>query len=340
MITQPLVLQQQSDWQQALRQLITDPLLLLSQLGLNEKDIPWQWDKQFPLRVSQSFVNRMQKGNPNDPLLRQVLCVQDENHTSDSFSTDPLQESAYNPVPGLLHKYPSRVLVTLTSSCAIHCRYCFRRHFPYKKNNPGRQWDEIYAYLESHPDIIEVILSGGDPLMATDETLQLFIKGLSGIRHIELLRFHTRLPVVIPERITRGLLQALESRFHTTMVYHMNHPAEMTSTIANGVMSLKNQGIQLLNQSVLLRGVNDNVECLKNLSLALFKAGILPYYLHLLDKVKGSEHFAIPLETAHNLQQALRASLPGYLVPKFVKELPHARSKVPLEALTALQYES
>ncbi len=340
MITQPLVLQQQPLWQQALRQLITDPQALLLQLELDEKDISWEWDKQFPLRVSQSFVDRMQKGNPNDPLLRQILCVSEESHSSNAFSTDPLQESLYNPVPGLLHKYPSRALVTLTSSCAIHCRYCFRRHFPYKKNNPGRQWDELFAYLENHPDIIEVILSGGDPLMATDETLQLFLKELSGIRHIELVRFHTRLPVVIPDRITRELLQSLESRFFTTMVYHINHFAEITPAIADGVTALKKQGIQLLNQSVLLKGVNDNIDCLKNLSLSLFKAGILPYYLHLLDKVKGSEHFAIPLEVAQNLQHALRISLPGYLVPKFVKELAHAKSKVPLEALTASQYES
>jgi len=340
MITQPQHLQQQPHWQQALRQFITDPTVLLLQLGLDEKNIPWQWDRQFPLRVSQSFVDRMQKGDPNDPLLRQVLSIQDESQSSDVFSTDPLQESLYNPVPGLLHKYPSRVLVTLTSSCAIHCRYCFRRHFPYKKNNPGRQWDKIFAYLENHPDIMEVILSGGDPLMATDETLGLFLEGLSNIRHIDLLRFHTRLPVVIPERITKELLQILDNRFHTTMVYHINHSNEITTSIAQGVAALKNQGIQLLNQSVLLKGVNDNLACLKNLSLALFKAGILPYYLHLLDKVKGSEHFSIPLKQAQNLQQALRANLPGYLVPRFVKELPHANSKVPLEALTALQYES
>jgi EF-P beta-lysylation protein EpmB len=340
MITQPLVLQQQPPWQQALRQLITDPQVLLLQLGLDESDIPWQWDKHFPLRVSQSFVNRMQKGNPNDPLLRQVLSVTDESHSSNAFSTDPLQESLYNPVPGLLHKYPSRALVTLTSSCAIHCRYCFRRHFPYKNNNPGRQWDDIFAYLESHPDIMEVILSGGDPLIATDETLRLFLKELSNIRHIELVRFHTRMPVVIPERITLELLQSLESRFFTTMVYHINHFAEITPAIADGVTLLRKQGIQLLNQSVLLKGVNNNVACLKNLSLSLFKAGILPYYLHLLDKVKGSEHFAISQEESKNLQQALRLCLPGYLVPRFVKELAHAKSKVPLEALTASQYES
>lgn len=340
MITQPLVLQQQPHWQQALRQLITDPHVLLSQLGLCEQDIPWQWDKQFPLRVSQSFVDRMQKGDPHDPLLRQVLCSPEESSSSNLYSADPLKESLYNPVSGLLHKYPSRVLITLTSSCAIHCRYCFRRHFPYKQNNPGRNWDEIFAYLEAHPDIIEVILSGGDPLMATDETLALFLEGLSKIRHIELLRFHTRLPVVIPERITASLRQSLQTRFHTTMVYHTNHPAEITPEIRDGVTALKKQGIQLLNQTVLLKGVNDNQECLQKLSLALFKAGIMPYYLHLLDKVKGSEHFAVPLQDAQNLQEALRNNLPGYLVPKFVKELPHARCKVPLETLTAAQYES
>lgn len=340
MITQPLVLQQQPDWQHALRQMITDPLVLLALLGLSEHDIPWQWDKQFPLRVTQSFVSRMQKGNPHDPLLRQVLCTPSESYSSNAYSTDPLQESAFNPVPGVLHKYPSRALITLTSSCAIHCRYCFRRHFPYKKNNPGRQWDAIFAYLENHPDIIEVILSGGDPLMATDETLALFLERLNAIRHIELLRFHTRLPVVIPERINTTLLSALQTRFHTTMVYHINHPAEVTAQIAAGVSMLQKQGIHVLNQSVLLRGVNDNIECLKDLSLVLFKAGILPYYLHVLDKVAGSEHFAVTLSKAQNLQQALRNALPGYLIPKFVKELPNALCKTPLEILTAAQFES
>lgn len=339
MITQPLALQQ-PDWQQALRQMITDPLVLLAELGLSEQDIPWQWDKQFPLRVTQSFVQRMQKGNPHDPLLRQVLCTSNESYSSNAYSTDPLQESAFNPVPGVLHKYPSRVLITLTSSCAIHCRYCFRRHFPYKKNNPGRQWDAIFAYLENHPNIMEVILSGGDPLMATDETLALFLEKLSAIRHIELLRFHTRLPVVIPERINTTLLSALQSRLPTTMVYHINHPAEITTQIATGVSMLKKQGIHVLNQSVLLQGVNNQVECLKNLSLVLFKAGILPYYIHLLDRVAGSEHFAISLREARNLQQALRNALPGYLVPKFVKELPNTLCKTPLEMLTAAQFES
>lgn len=340
MITQPITLQQQPSWQQALRELITSPLELLEELGLSEKDIAWQWDKQFPLRVSRSFMNRMEKQNPDDPLLRQVLSSPLESQSSDIFSTDPLQEARYNPVPGLLHKYASRVLVTLTSSCAIHCRYCFRRHFPYQNNNPGRKWDAIFTYLEDHPEVIEVILSGGDPLMAQDETLSSFIKGLSDIRHVELLRIHSRLPVVIPERITQDLLKALDSRFYTTLVYHINHPQEMTDSIRHGAFALKKQNIQLLNQSVLLKGVNDNVLCLKNLSLALFKAGIMPYYVNLLDKVKGSEHFALPLQQAKTLQQALRQSLPGYLVPKFVKDLPRAECKIPLEALTALQYES
>ncbi|MCS5710160.1 EF-P beta-lysylation protein EpmB [Candidatus Berkiella aquae] len=340
MITQPLVLQQQPDWQQALRQMITDPTTLLQMLDLSEKDIAWQWDKQFPLRVSESFVRRMRKADPNDPLLRQVLSTPEESHSSNKYSTDPLQEARFNPVPGLLHKYPSRVLITLTSSCAIHCRYCFRRHFPYKKNNPGRQWDAIFSYLENQPDVFEVILSGGDPLMASDKTLSAFLQELAKIRHIELLRFHTRLPVVIPERITSTLLATLDNRFHTTIVYHINHARELIPQIAEGVAKIRKQGIQVLNQSVLLRDINDNVECLKNLSLALFKSGIMPYYLHMLDKVAGSEHFEISLAKAQHLQQALRESLPGYLVPKFVKELPNAFCKIPLETLTVSQFES
>ena len=326
---------QYPQWQQTLANLITDPHELLSLLDLKAEDIAWKWDKKFPLRVTHSFVNRMKKGDPNDPLLRQVLPLEQESQLSSGFSSDPLKESQSNPVPGLLHKYSSRVLLTFTSSCAIHCRFCFRRHFPYDENNPGRKgWPAILDYIANHPEIVEVILSGADPLMAQDEIIGEFIKKLEHIPHVQLLRFHTRLPVVIPERITVSFVKTIaNSRFNTVMIYHINHPAEITPSIVKGVSLLKENNITVLNQTVLLKDVNDNIADLKELSFSLFKAGILPYYVHLLDPVEGASHFSVTQENASTLQLALRNSLPGYLVPQFVKEVPYEASKIPLDKL-------
>lgn len=322
-------------WQEALGQLITSPLQLLTLLELSPEQIPWQWDKDFPLRVTQSFVARMRKKDPHDPLLRQVLSHKEESKITNNFSKDPLKESEYNPVPGLLHKFKGRVLLTFTSSCAIHCRYCFRRHFPYHDNNPGRKgWSQALDYIAQRPQIIEVILSGGDPLLASDETLALFLKQLSEIKHVKLLRIHTRLPVVIPQRICPSLLKVLqETKQEIVMVYHINHPAEIIPAIAQGVKQLKQHNITVLNQSVLLQGVNDDAKCLTELSLSLFQAGILPYYIHLLDTVQGANHFCVSLNSAKHLQQQLREALPGYLVPKFVQEIPNYPSKIPLDLL-------
>jgi len=322
-------------WQQALSEMITSPLELLSLLNLSPSQIPWQWDKNFPLRVTQSFVARMQKGDPLDPLLKQVLSIKEESKLSNNYSSDPLKETEHNPVPGLLHKFKGRVLLTFTSSCAVHCRYCFRRHFPYQENNPGRKgWSQALDYIANHPDIVEVILSGGDPLMAQDQSLALFLKQLSDIKHVKILRMHTRLPVMIPQRICHSLLKVLDdTEQDIVMVYHINHPAEIIPSIAQGVTALKQQGITVLNQTVLLQGVNDNAECLKQLSLNLFQAGILPYYVHLLDAVQGASHFSVSHEEARKLQGSLRAELPGYLVPKFVREIPYHPSKMPLDLL-------
>lgn len=334
-IPQPIVKQQQLSWQRALRDMITDPLELLSLLALSPNQISWQWDKNFPLRVTRSFVARMQKGDPHDPLLKQVLSLKLESQSSEGYTDDPLKESLCNPVPGLLHKFKSRVLLTFTSSCAIHCRYCFRRDFPYEENNPGRKgWGEALAYIANHPEIFEVILSGGDPLMAQDEALSSFFAQLEEIPHIQLLRIHTRLPVVIPARISREFLKMIrQTRFNIVMVYHINHPNEIIPAIKQGVMQLKQQHITVLNQSVLLKGVNDSAKCLKALSLKLFDAGILPYYVNMLDPIQGASHFSLPLADAQQLQQELRACLPGYLVPKFVQEIPHQPNKIPVDRL-------
>ena len=335
MIPQPALKQQQPLWQQRLQALITDPQTLLSLVEVSPTLLPWQLDKQFPLRVTPSFVARMKKGDPADPLLLQVLPVKTENQSVVGFSCDPLQEKQANPIPGLLHKYPSRALITLTPNCAIHCRYCFRRHFPYEQNTPGRKgWELIWDYLGQHSEIMEVILSGGDPLLATDDYIAQFLEGLANFSHIQLLRFHTRLPILIPERIYPDFLKRLPlQRFHTTFVYHINHSAELIPAISEGVQLLKTYGITVLNQSVLLKGINDNLACLKQLSLNLFKAGILPYYLHLPDAVKGTHHFAVSLTIAKQLAQALREALPGYLVPRFVQEIPHTLAKTPLDLI-------
>jgi EF-P beta-lysylation protein EpmB len=332
-IQQPSLTQQSLTWQQALSEMVTSPVDLLSRLELSLDDIPWQWDKDFPLRVSKSFIARMQKGNPYDPLLKQVLSLKIESQLDDNFSEDPLQESKYNPLPGLLHKFPSRVLLTFTSSCAIHCRYCFRRHFPYQSNNVGRKgWSQALEYIANHPEIVEVILSGGDPLMAQDAAINEFLQQLSLIPHVQLLRIHTRLPVVIPQRISMNLVKILhDCRFQVIVVYHINHPNEIIAAITQGVNSLKQQGITVLNQSVLLAGVNDDEQCLKTLSLDLFKSGIMPYYVNLLDSVHGASHFFVSHAKAKKLQQSLRENLPGYLVPKFVQEVPHRLSKTPID---------
>ncbi len=322
-------------WQQALSEMLTSPLALLSMLELDPNTVPWQRDEAFPVRVSKSFIARMKKGDPRDPLLAQVLSISAESQLDNSFTKDPLAESAFNPVPGLLHKYRSKVLITFASSCAIHCRYCFRRHFPYQENNPGRKgWSKMLDYIEQHPEVIEVILSGGDPLMAQDDVIKQFLNELDRLSHVKLLRIHTRLPVVIPQRINESLINILaSSRFEVVFVYHINHPNELIPEIKEGVLRLKQHNITVLNQSVLLKDVNDNADCLKQLSLDLFANGILPYYINLLDPIQGAKHFSVDFKQAQSLQQTMRATLPGYLVPKFVREIPHNESKIPIDLI-------
>lgn len=332
MILQLAIKQQQLSWQEALKNLFTDPLTLLTYLEISPDAVPWIKDQNFPLRVPLSFAERMKKGDPHDPLLRQVLSIDLESQKNITTSCDPLNEKQYNPVPGLLHKYDRRVLLTFAPSCAVHCRYCFRRHFPYQENNPGRQgWQAALQYIAAHPNIIEVILSGGDPLITTDDHIAEFLNALSHISHVQLLRFHTRLPVVIPQRIDGSFARLLASfRFHTSLVYHINHPNEIVPSIAQGVQQLRAHQITVLNQTVLLKEINNTTHCLKKLSLDLYSAGILPYYIHLLDPVEGAAHYQISKEEAKILEKSLRESLPGYLVPRFVQEVPGEKNKIPL----------
>lgn len=325
------VLEEKRLWQEALSNLITDPKELLVLLNL-DPDLLEQAERAariFPLKVTRSFVSRMQLSNPNDPLLKQVLPIGIELNKVSGFNQDPLAEAKVNPIPGLLHKYHGRVWVMLTSACAIHCRYCFRRYFPYEDNNPGRVgWEKIMDYIKQDENINEVILSGGDPLSVSDKLLKQFSDQLSLIPHVKRLRIHTRLPIVLPERITNEFINWVSSlKINPIIVIHANHPLEINDEVKTALLKLGDARIPLLNQSVLLKGVNDDAETLIALSEILFTTGVLPYYLHLLDKVEGAAHFDVDLATAKKLHQAMLATLPGYLVPRLAMEEAGAAAK-------------
>ncbi len=286
-------------------------------------------EKSFKTRVPRGFAERMQVGNRQDPLLLQVLADPEELTLNTDFETDPLQEAETNLIPGLIHKYASRVLLTVTGVCPINCRYCFRRHFPYQDNNPGRQgWQKALDYIAANPSIHEVILSGGEPLMATDTLLGFLLTEIRAIKHVTTLRVHTRIPIVLPERIQSPLLSLLQDqRVKTVIVTHCNHPNELSPDVENACRALRDAGCCLLNQSVLLKEVNNDANVLAALSERLFSFGVLPYYLHLLDKVKGAHHFDVPLSEAQRIYRELQAMLPGYLVPKMVREIAGEKNK-------------
>lgn len=321
-------------WQQSLKNMITDPAELLDCLGLSPALLPAasQSSRDFQCRVTREFVARMRPGDLQDPLLRQVLPVGEELLESAEFLLDPLQEVQANPVKGLLHKYHGRVLLTVVGACAINCRYCFRRHFPYAENNPGRQgWDEVLDYIRADASISEVIYSGGDPLLLTDDSLRELTSRIATIEHVNTLRIHSRLPIVLPQRIDAEFLSWFTgTRLQPVMVVHCNHAQEIDEDVFRAMRRLRDAGVMVFNQAVLLRGVNDSVQVLSDLSRALFKAGVVPYYLHVLDKVKGAQHFDVPLEKAQKLMEMLLEILPGYLVPKLVQEVPGAKSKRPV----------
>jgi EF-P beta-lysylation protein EpmB len=327
-------LQTSPSWQEQLADLCTDPaeLLAIVQLKMEDVGLSKEAMQSFPLRVPRPYLARIKPGDPQDPLLLQVLPLQAENEVHAGYSHDPLGELGVNQTPGLLHKYAGRVLLIATSSCAIHCRYCFRRHFPYSDNRPGReQWQSSFDYIEANPDIQEVILSGGDPLATSNAYLSWLVEKLLAIPHVRRLRLHTRLPIMIPQRVDAPLLQLLGNRKQQIiMVLHANHAQEFDAEVDSACQRLRAGGIHLLNQSVLLAGINDSSTALGNLSERLFAAGVLPYYLHMLDKVSGAAHFAVPLTTARQLINQLRATLPGYLVPRLVREEAGKMSKIPL----------
>jgi EF-P beta-lysylation protein EpmB len=290
--------------------------------------------KDFALRVPRSYVARMRKGDPNDPLLLQVLPVAAETEVVEGFVTDPVGDMNRRAAQGLLHKYQGRALLVTTGACAVHCRYCFRRHFPYGDESALQQgWQPALDHLRADPSITEVILSGGDPWSLSDRRLKQLTDALQGIPHIGRLRVHTRYPIVLPERIDGGLLAWLQGlRLQKVVVMHANHAREIDASVRLACRKLSEAGVTLLNQSVLLKGVNDSVTALAELSEALFETHVLPYYLHVLDKVRGAAHFDLPESRALQLHQELTARLPGYLVPKLVREIAGAPAKTAVVA--------
>ena len=320
-----------SDWKAELSHCISSIDQLLQLLGLNSKDLNASQlaTQEFPIKVPQHYAQLMEYGNPEDPLLKQVLPIDAELKHDPSFNTDPVNESEYNPVPGIVHKYHNRVLMIISPNCAVNCRYCFRRHFPYNENRQSKQqWLKALDYLRTKPQINEVIYSGGDPLAANDNFLGWLTQQIESIKHIKRLRIHTRLPVVIPSRVDSQLLDWLgNTRLKPTMVLHINHANEIDSKLCQAIDQLKSAGINMLNQSVLLKGVNDSSEQLIALSEKLFDAGVMPYYLHMLDPVQGASHFDIPVDRAIEIFNQMQAELPGFLLPKLVQERAGETSK-------------
>lgn len=325
---------QTAPWQELLADAITNPDELLALLNLPRSLLePARIAAvQFKLRVPSGFVAKMSPGERDDPLLLQVLPLAEELLPADGYSTDPLAEIDAMVVPGLLHKYHGRILLTVTGACAIHCRYCFRRHYPYAEASPVREnLPRTLRYLHQHSEINEVILSGGDPLNLSDQRLSDLVKQLESVPHITRLRIHSRLPVVLPERIDDELLKWISAtRLKVVLVIHANHPNEIDAALTQAMHKLHSVGVTLLNQSVLLRKVNDDAKVLTELSQRLFDAEVLPYYLHQLDSVQGAAHFAISDKTATRLIDEVRTRLPGYLVPRLVRESPHQAAKTPL----------
>ena len=323
-------------WGQVLAQSLRSCDELLAAVQLQATDFPdgLSAAKHFPLLVPRPFVERMRKGDPHDPLLLQVLPLGAEEQLHPGFSTDPLAEQNSNVATGVIHKYHGRVLLLAASGCAVNCRYCFRRHFPYSENRLGRaQWQSALDYIAQDSSITEVILSGGDPLMLQDEHLAELVQSIAQISHVQRLRIHSRLPVVIAERLTDQLTEILTgTRLRSSLVLHVNHPRELTPVHAERLALMRQAGVTLLNQTVLLKGVNDSAEVLIELSEQLFNHHLLPYYLHVLDRVQGAQHFDVSSTQAYALYQQMLAKLPGYLVPKMVREEAGQPHKTPLHA--------
>lgn len=319
------------DWQPAASDLITSSAELFRLLGLDSALLPAALAAadDFALKVPRSYAARMRRADPADPLLLQVLGQARELDLVPGFGVDPLGEKGFTPVPSILHKYQGRVLLMVTGACAIHCRYCFRRHFPYQEHVPtAERLTQALAWLRSRTDISEVILSGGDPLSLSDRRLRELLEQLSALSSVKRLRIHTRLPVVMPARISAAFLEmCAQLNKPLAMVVHANHAAELDGEVAAALSALRGSGVTLLNQTVLLAGVNANLQDQKALSERLYEVGVLPYYLHQLDAVAGAAHFAVSDQHALALHEQMKSCLPGYLVPRLVREQPNESSK-------------
>lgn len=321
-------------WQQQMASSFTRPQELLEFLDIDPRSLgtAHSLEQNFPFRVTRFFAALMEKRNPHDPLLLQVLPRDEEFLQVQGYSSDPLGDLDAHAGAGVLKKYHGRALLIASAACAINCRYCFRRHFPYADHaSRPSNWDTALASLLSDSRISELILSGGDPLSLSNDRLEAILNALVEVPHLRRLRIHSRMPPVLPHRVDQELISLLSStRLATSLVIHVNHPREISSQLAEKMWSLKTSGITLLNQSVLLKGINDHPEVLQELSESLYAIGVLPYYIHLLDKVAGASHFLVDDEVALALQGQLRERLPGYLLPRFVREISGAGNKVPL----------
>jgi EF-P beta-lysylation protein EpmB len=323
------------NWRQAMKAAIRDPDELCRAVGLDDR---WREPArraaaQFPVFAPLEFLARVVPGDPFDPLLRQVLPLEDETRQVPGYSPDPVGDGPARREAGLLQKYAGRALLITTGACAIHCRYCFRRHYPYDETPRSLDaWAPAFQHLAADTTLDEVLLSGGDPLTLVDEQLAALAHRLAAIPHLRRLRIHTRLPIVIPQRVDDALLAWLRgTRLAPIMVIHANHPAEIDDAVATALGRLVDAGIPVLNQAVLLHGVNDNVEALAELSRRLVNLRVLPYYLHQLDRVAGAAHFEVPIPRGQELVKELEAQLPGYAVPRYVREIPGAESKTRVE---------
>jgi len=329
MIPRTLNAVETSDWKTLLSQSSITLYQLCEYLNIPYDPLAELAHKEFPLRVPEPYLKKIRKGDINDPLLLQILPQLSEVQTSPEFTKDPLNEADYNPVPGIIHKYSNRILLINSSTCAINCRYCFRKHFPYEhQRRSKKQWAESIDYIRNNPLIYEVIMSGGDPLTMTNAHLREMLDQISTIPHIKRVRIHSRLPIVLPQRIDASFIDIMESfPLQKIMVLHSNHPNEIDQEVGLAIRKLTSTRTQVFNQTVLLRGINDQASILAELNEKLFEYGAIPYYLHLLDKVKGTKHFDIEQTRAQEIMRELLKILPGFLIPRLVREIPEKPSK-------------
>ena len=321
----------ENSWQRELRQAVRDASELCRRLGLPPSLAAEAagGSGEFPTFVTPAYLRRMRPGDPNDPLLRQVMPAVEETDDVPGFTADPVGDEQATLEPGVLQKYAGRALLVTTGVCAVHCRYCFRRHFPYQEiPHSEKAWDRAWETIAADPSLTEVILSGGDPLMLVDAKLTALASKIAAVPHVKRLRIHTRMPVMIPSRVNDELIAWLtDSSLTPIMVIHANHAQEIDCDVAAATDRLRAAGVTLLNQAVLLRGVNDSFRSQADLSHRLIEIGVVPYYLHQLDRVAGAAHFEVPESVGKQIVNQLREQLPGYMVPRYVQEVPGELSK-------------